>query len=215
MINTLFFDLDGTLFDTAPEFLIALNQLRNQHHKEPITLEALRPWVSYGAQGILKQGFGITPESSHYPKIHQEFLGLYSDGLGKNTKLFEGFEEILEFWMGEGNKWGIVTNKPGWLTEPLLKNIGFWDQAHVIVSGDTVSQPKPEPDSLLYACAQIHALPEKTLYVGDAARDIEAGRRAGMKTIGALYGYIPEEEDPRLWQADYYIERPEELRQYL
>ena len=215
MIKNLFFDLDGTLFDTAPEFLIALNELRLRHQKEAITLNALRPWVSYGAQGILKHGFGITPEEPQYPIVLKEFLNLYAEGLGQNTVLFEGFHEILECWMSEGNKWGIVTNKPGWLTEPLLKNIHFWDKAHVVVSGDTVARLKPEPDSLFYACAQINALPEESLYVGDAARDIEAGRRAGMKTIAALYGYIPLDDDPLLWQADYSILHPSDLKNFL
>lgn len=215
MIKNVFFDLDGTLFDTAPEFLIALNTLRARHHKKAIPLGSLRPWISDGAQGMLKHGFDLTPDDHDYSEICTEFLQLYSNGLGKKTVLFDGFQEILNTWKGKGFKWGIVTNKAAWLTEPLLKNMGFWDQADVVVSGDTVDRLKPAPDSLLYACAHLNVLASESLYVGDAARDMEAGRAAGMKTIAALYGYIPPQENPNYWPADGHILHPSELTKYL
>ena len=111
--------------------------------------------------------------------------------------------------------WGVVTNKPGWLTDPLMDALNLTQRAAAIVSGDTIAKNKPHPEPLFYACEQANINPTHCIYVGDADRDIAAGRAAGMKTIGALFGYILENEDPMDWNADYYVEHPEEILQYI
>ncbi len=215
MINTLLFDLDGTFLDTAPDFLVALNRVRTEHGHPALLLEQVRPWVSYGSKTLLAQCFPLDPEHPTFSDIQTQFLGYYRDCLGQNAPPFEGLLELLADWEAKGHRWGIVTNKAGWLTQPLLERTGFWDKAHVVVSGDTTPHTKPHPYPLQYACEQLQVLPSQCAYVGDALRDIQAGQQAGMKTIAALYGYILPSDDPNTWHADHQITHLNQLGDHL
>lgn len=205
------FDLDGTLVDTAPDLADALNGTRANHGLPPLPFEAIRPTVSLGGAAMIQAGFGVVEADARFIPLRDEFLALYRDGVARRSRLFPGMEQVLARLEENGVPWGIVTNKSGWLTTPLAQALGLAARARCIVSGDTVEQPKPHPAPLLHACKLLGCAPPEALYVGDAKRDMEAGRRAGMTTIVAAYGYIEAGEDPADWQADGLIHHPAEL----
>ena len=122
---------------------------------------------------------------------------------------------LLENLEAKNIAWGIVTNKPSWLTNPLMEALNLTSRAATIVSGDTAEKAKPHPEPMYHACNEAGLDPQTCLYVGDAERDIQAGRAAGMKTVAALFGYIQDDDIPDDWKADYYINHPEEILKLL
>ena len=170
------FDLDGTFADTAPDMALALNRLLESEGREPLPFERIRPHVSHGGRGLIRLGFGLEPGDASYDRLRQTFLDLYRKDLARETRLFPGIEELLGSLERIGIPWGIVTNKPEWLTEPLIAALGLTKRAACLVSGDTTPNTKPHPDPVLYACRQIAVNPAETWYVGDAERDVAAGR---------------------------------------
>jgi phosphoglycolate phosphatase len=214
MLNTpraLLFDLDGTLVDTAPDLAAALNHTLVQHQQPSLPMARIRPVVSHGAQGLIRLGFGLTPEDVAFAPIREQLLAYYYQHLYQHSRLFPGMADVLACLTERQIVWGIVTNKPGWLTEPLLAGLQLTEQAAVIVSGDTCDRPKPDPAPIHYACEQLHLTPQATWYLGDAARDIQAGRAAGCVTVGAAYGYIHPDEQIADWSADHVIQRPADI----
>ena len=205
------FDLDGTLLDTAPDMGAALNDLRAEHKLPPLTADRIRPHVSNGVPALLKLGFGMEPQDTRYAEMRARYLAIYQAGLAKDTRLFHGVEPLLEKLVKLGLSWGIVTNKPGWLTDPLLDAFELRSRAACVVSGDTTARRKPYPDSLLHACKLCGIEPGDSVYVGDAQRDVEAAHAAGMPAIVALYGYLGEDEMPAAWKAEHMIKHPLEL----
>ncbi len=214
-IHTVLFDLDGTLADTAPDLGFALNELLREHGRPPVPYDRIRPQASYGARALLRLGFGITPHDTGYDKLRHRFLDLYAANLCRETRLFPGISELLSALSGRGLNWGIVTNKPAFLTNPLVQALGLADSAACVVSGDTTANSKPHPAPVLYACAQCGSAPASCLFVGDAARDIEAGRSAGMRTLVAMFGYIGETDDPPGWGADALVPSPDAVLEWL
>jgi 2-phosphoglycolate phosphatase len=208
--DALLLDLDGTLLDTAPDMGAALNRLRAEHGFAPLPQDHIRPVVSHGAARLVSLGFPAA-EGEAFERLRLRFLALYATDLASGTRLFEGFEPLLQTLESRGTPWGIVTNKPGWLTGPLLEALGLDRRSACIVSGDTVAERKPHPLPLLHAAAQIGVPAARCLYVGDAERDIEAGRAAGMTTVVAAYGYIAAHEDPLGWRPDGIVRAPGEL----
>ena len=209
------FDLDGTLADTARDLLHALERLCHQEQVDAPCYEEFRPTVSLGSIAMLKLAFDCEPGSRLFDDLRDRFLALYRQDLATHTELFPGMAEVLTELEANGVKWGVVTNKPGWLTEPLLAALGLDHKATCVVSGDTLPKRKPHPDQLLFACECAGVTPQSVVYVGDARVDIEAGSRAGMRTVAALFGYIPPGEDPYAWRADKEIARPDELIEWL
>ncbi|QQS54912.1 MAG: HAD-IA family hydrolase [Candidatus Competibacteraceae bacterium] len=209
------FDLDGTLLDTAPDMTVALNRLRRERDLPDLPVEAIRPTVSHGSPGMLKAGFGLTPDDPLYAELNPRFLALYREAIAVKTTLFPGMADVLDYLEAGAIRWGVVTNKPGWLTEPLLKALDLWPRMACVVSGDTLNARKPDPEPLLYACARIGALPGRSLYVGDAERDILAGRQAGMTALVAGFGYLGAEDRPECWNADGFLRRPSDLFAWL
>ena len=205
------FDLDGTLLDTAPDMGRALNQLLQEQGRSPLPAEVIRPVVSHGSLGLIKLGFDIDQSHSAFESLRDRFLAIYQTGLAQETILFEGMAQVLVALEQRGAPWGIVTNKPGWLTEPLLAALGLLSRATCVVSGDTLTLRKPDPAPLLYACAQLELRPEACVYIGDAERDIEAARRANMPSLVACYGYIQASETPHAWGATAMIQQPLDL----
>ena len=209
--RSILFDLDGTLLDTAPDLVAALNGVLQAHGKPVLAVEVARPYVSRGARGLLQCGFGLNEEAPEYNDYVEEFLGFYRQALCEETTLFEGMPAFLDA-LDEGKcLWGVVTNKMAALTEPLLKQMNLYDRLHVLVSGDTLPEKKPSPRPLLYACGMAGMLPEETIYVGDDRRDIDAANAAGMLSVAARYGYYDESESPDKWGADIVIDHPREL----
>lgn len=201
-INTVLFDLDGTLVDTAPDMAAALNALLQQHGQKPLSFEQIRNSVSKGSIALVKLGFGSELSESEIKALQQQFLNHYEAALYVDSTLFPGMDTLLKKLEQQNIPWGIVTNKPGWLSRPLLEQMQLDQRSACIVSGDDLPRRKPHPDPLLHACKLIKREPSQTVYVGDDERDIQAGRAAGMQTLTALYGYIEGHETPQDWGAD-------------
>ncbi len=204
-------DLDGTLVDTAPDLGLALNMQRERHGMPSLPQVKIRPYASHGSKGLLSVGFGLTPQDAKFSAMREEYLDLYDQVFTRSPILFAGVVELLTAIESKGLRWGVVTNKPRRFTEPLLKAIHLDQRAACVISGDDASRAKPHPDTLLMACAQTATEPSDCVYMGDAERDIQAGKAAGMRTVLALYGYIDATDKPHEWGADAAINEPMEL----
>lgn len=209
--DAVFFDLDGTLADTAPDLAAAANRLVVEHGREPVAYELLRPVASHGARGLIGAAFGKGPDDPDFPALRDAFLNYYEADIAVQTRLFDGMESVLDALESAGVRWGIVTNKIARFTDPLVAAIGLTPRAAAVVSGDTTPYPKPHPAPLLHAASVSGVAPERCAYVGDDLRDIQAGKAAGMITITAAYGYCGEGEPPERWGGDYLVRHPSEL----
>jgi phosphoglycolate phosphatase len=210
-IETVFFDLDGTLADTAPDLANALNRVLVEQNQSPLSIDEIRPTVSLGGNAMICHAFGIDEEDPLFTSLRERFLTIYHGGLANATRLFPGMEDVLDSIEAGGFSWGVITNKSAWLTEPLMEELDLNLRAGCIVSGDSTEQRKPHPAPMLHACELVGCNPSHTLYIGDAQRDIEAGQRAGMHTLVAMYGYIAKDEDPASWGADGFVNSPVEI----
>jgi 2-phosphoglycolate phosphatase len=208
--TALLIDLDGTLLDKAPDMAGALNRLLEAEGRAPLAYATIRPVGSHGAVRLVKLGFPAA-EGDEFERLRLRFLELYSRNLAEHTRPFPGLLAVLDELERRAVPWGVVTNKPGWLTDPLMAQLGLDRRAGCIVSGDTVAERKPHPLPLLHAAELIRVAPRHCVYVGDAERDIQAGRAAGMRTVIAAYGYLSEEDSPACWNATGMVERPEQL----
>lgn len=209
------FDLDGTLLDTAPDFIRVVNQQLNRHNMESVDPQRIRKTVSNGARALINLAFGLDEGDEHFISRHSELLDLYEQSIADETVFFPGIDLFLKELELRSIPWGIVTNKPSRFTLPLLDKLNLSDRCSVTICPDDVRQRKPHPEPLFLACKRIECSPEKTIYVGDHARDIEAGRRAGMTTIAARYGYIDTPEQVLEWKADFIIDHGNELSECL
>jgi phosphoglycolate phosphatase len=214
-IRTVLFDLDGTLLDTAPDLADALNTVLVEQGQAPLPFEHIRPVVSHGGIALIELGFRLERSDPAFESLRQRLLDVYRANLSARTRPFPGIPELLDTIEARGLNWGVVTNKPGWLTDPLLQELELFDRAVCVVSGDTLDERKPHPAPMLYACELAGSTPEQCVYLGDAQRDIEAGINAGMHTLVALFGYIQAEDDPLGWNADAAINTPGELLEWL
>ena len=196
------FDLDGTLLDTAPDFVLALNALRAEEALPPLAAAEIRPHVSHGSAALICAGFGVAAEPADFERRRLRLLDHYAHVLAQATVPFAGVEEVLLTLEARSLPWGIVTNKPGWLTTPLLTAVGLERRAGCVISGDTTPRAKPFPDPLLEGARQLGIPAASCLYVGDAERDVEAARAAGMPVLVALYGYIGADDHPERWGSD-------------
>ena len=212
--NAVLFDLDGTLVDTAPDMVAVLQELQRSHGIDPVDYELGRAYVSNGALGLLGLGF---PDIEHAvgSELHAAYLERYALRLCEASALFPGLDRLLQVLDAAGLPWGVVTNKPAHLTDPLLDCLALAARSACTVSGDTLPQRKPDPAPLLHACELAGLLPQNTIYVGDASRDIQAGQNAGMATIAAAYGYVTPDDDPQRWGADLVAADTAELTQIL
>ena len=196
-----FFDLDGTLVDTAPDMVATLQELQREHGIREISYEHGRVNVSNGAAGLLRAGFPEWDEDRRQQLVPM-YIERYKPRVAQDTRVFAGLSDLLDELDEQGCPWGVVTNKPAHLTEPLMQSLALAHRSAATVSGDTLEERKPHPAPLLHACELANVDPATTLYVGDAQRDIEAGNAAGMITIAATYGYIVSDDDPLQWEAD-------------
>jgi N-acetyl-D-muramate 6-phosphate phosphatase len=213
LTTTILFDLDGTLVDTAPDLGHALNLQLIKHGKSPLPYEAIRPFASHGSRGLVGLGFGVLPHHDNFIAMRDEYLSIYGTVNMRSPTLLPGIADLLQAIESRHIQWGIVTNKPRRFTENLIESMGIQleSRAACIVCGDDAPQPKPSPATLLMACEQIGVNPKDCIYVGDAERDIIAGKTAGMKTVVALFGYIDVSDKPAEWGADVMIHQPIEL----
>ncbi|MGI9220591.1 MAG: HAD-IA family hydrolase [Woeseiaceae bacterium] len=208
--RAVFFDLDGTLVDTAPDMVVALQEVQRANDVEPVSYQLGRSHVSNGAMGLLKLAF---PDRTVEPDgaLVCDFLELYKQRVCVNSRVFDGIGELLLSLDNAGISWGVVTNKPTYLTLPIMQQLKLTERSACIVCGDTLPTRKPDPATLLHASEIANVSPADSIYVGDALRDIEAGDNAGMATIAVGYGYIVQDDDPRAWGADQFAANTEEL----
>jgi phosphoglycolate phosphatase len=206
------FDLDGTLVDTAPDMVAVLQDMQRDHGYDPVAYDYGRSNVSNGAMGLLRIGFpDIDTEDREI--LVCEYIERYADRLCELSTVFAGMGALLDSLDDTDCPWGVVTNKPEHLTNPLLEQLELAHRSACTISGDTLAVRKPEPDPILLGCDIAGVDAHRSIYVGDSARDIESGLRAGAATIAAAYGYITEDDDPREWGADIIALDTRELTQ--
>ena len=214
-IKAVLFDLDGTLADTALDLGGALNTLLREQGLPEVSMDEIRPVASHGASGLLKLGMNLDKSDPNHARLRQQYLDTYETCFDKDTVLFEGIDDLVQAIHARGLKWGIITNKPHTFTHRLVPQLGFSVAPDVVVSGDTTAEAKPSTKPMFYACDQINIAPEACLYVGDAERDMQAGKNAGMKTVLVSWGYIHADDKTEEWPADSVIDTPEQLLQLL
>ncbi|GAA5525362.1 N-acetylmuramic acid 6-phosphate phosphatase [Microbulbifer aestuariivivens] len=210
-MKAVLFDLDGTLLDTAPDFIVVLNQLRRQEQLPPLSAEAIREVVSNGARAMVQLAFGGDEGEPVFESLRQRFLDLYLANLAEHTVPFPGITDLLHKLAAADIAWGVVTNKPAAYTTPLMRAFAHLPQPSAIVCPDDVTQRKPHPEPIFLACSRIGCAPEEAVYVGDHARDIEAGKAAGTPTIACSYGYIDAGDSAANWNADHLVDSAEEI----
>lgn len=213
--SAVLFDLDGTILDTADDLGLALNYVLRTCGLSEISPEQYRPVASHGSRGLLNLGFGDRIQEFDFETLKTQFLEFYLQNISVET-CYMPFAETTLLTLNElGVPWGIVTNKPQFLTEQLVTHFPLLQYCGVVVSGDTLPKAKPDPGLVNWAMGRLNVLPQNTLYIGDAERDIEAGRRAFMKTAVVLNGYIREEDTPMKWNADLILEDLSKLTDHL
>tara|TARA_Y100000996_G_scaffold172434_1_gene134042 strand:- start:452 stop:1114 length:663 start_codon:yes stop_codon:yes gene_type:complete len=189
------FDLDGTLIDTAPDFLISLNNVLSNHSRENVTMEKIRPHISEGSSKLIKLFFEINEEHMSFEQYKNEFLNEYASNLTKSSRLFDGMETIIQYLNDNGIMFGVVTNKYHEYAEPIINSFPELQTIKILVCPDHVSISKPDPEGILLACSKLKVSPKDAVYLGDHINDLKAGLAAGTDVIGCLYGYSLEEVD--------------------
>jgi N-acetyl-D-muramate 6-phosphate phosphatase len=204
------FDLDGTLLDSAPDMVAAIDAMRAARGQPPMALAELRPHVSKGGLAMIAAAFPDIDEGERKRWL-PEFLDCYQRALGQHSALFDGIDAMLAALEDAGCVWGIVTNKPEYLARQIMPVLGWEERCAVLIGGDTLSARKPDPLPLRVAAERIGVAAVDCVYVGDDERDIVAARAAGMPSVVALWGYRLDGDDPIAWQGDVMIETPSEL----
>lgn len=219
-IQAVLFDLDGTLVDTAPDFIRIIKKMCSQHNHPCPTDEAIRQQVSAGATAMVRLIFGeeLADNLQNDAKLlsyRQEFLDLYEQDICVDSCLFLGLDELLQQLQNKQIPWGVVTNKPRYLAEKLLKHFKWTQGCAVLVCPDDVKQTKPHPEPMYLACQKLLVDPSACIYVGDHIRDIQAGKAAGMMTAVAAFGYITPDVDIQTWGADAILQTPRSLSDWI
>lgn len=211
-LQSVIFDLDGTLVDTADEFVVVVQALRAEYELPPLEPAHIRATVSNGARALVTLALASTAADAVFERQRERLLELYSEVLGSSARPYPGIPPLLEELAERGISWGIATNKPRLYTERLLECLAFSPAPGSVVCADDVRESKPHPEPLYLNCRQLGCSPARAIYIGDHLRDIQAGRRAGMYTIAALYGYIQPDDDPHLWGAHATAQLSTDLR---
>lgn len=205
------FDLDGTLLDSALDFHAIVNALLIEHNRSPVTYEFLKSEVSEGARAMLCHAFALPADDELIEALLVELLARYETQVCDHAMMFPGMDELLLHLEAAGIPWGIVTNKPRRFSETILHKLALHSRCSVLVCPEDVTHTKPDPESLYLACKLTHTCATSSIYIGDHLRDIDAGNRANMFTIGALYGYIRANENTATWNADHYVTDVEQI----
>lgn len=210
-IRAVMFDLDGTLLDTAPDFVVVLNQLLEENQHPALPADLIRRSVSNGARALVSLGFGIDDKDPRFEQLRVRLLELYTLHIAVHTQLFPGISDLLYKLQEHGIAWGIATNKPSTYTHQLLDALQIQPAPLSIICPEDVKERKPHPESMFLASQHVGCIPNEIVYVGDHKRDIDCGRDAGAITIAAAYGYIEEDDDISTWQADYRVDHASEI----
>jgi phosphoglycolate phosphatase len=213
--HAVLFDLDGTLIDSAPDLAGAANDLRLERGLPELPFARLRPMVGAGARGMVGVAFGVKPGDADFEALRDAFLARYAQRMLSQTVVFEAMEPVLHTLERCGVRWGVVTNKATRFTEPIVDGLGLRPRLSALVCGDTTPHSKPHPAPLLEAARQLGVEAAGCVYVGDDARDVVAGRAAGMATLAAQWGYLGEGSGVHEWGADAVLGMPSELLNWL
>lgn len=211
MLKAVLFDMDGTLLDTAPDFIAVCQAMLKAHGRAPIDDQRIQDVVSGGARAMVAATFDMDPEAPGFEALRQEFLDRYQEHCAVFTRPYEGMAELLESIERSRLIWGVVTNKPVRFAAPIMEQLGLAERSAVLVCPDHVKNSKPDPEMLLLACSQLNIDPSEVLFIGDDLRDIESGRAAGTKTAAVRYGYIHPDDNPAHWGADVIVDHPRDL----
>lgn len=214
-LRAVLFDMDGTLVDSAPDFIAVCQAMRQVRGLPALDPQRIRDQVSGGARAMVCASFELAPEHPQFAALRDEFLARYQEHCAVLTRPFDGIPELLADLEQARLRWGVATNKPLHYAEPIMRQLQLAERAAVLVCPEHVTRSKPDPEMLLLACEQLELDPRQVLYVGDDARDIEAGRAAGIRTVAVRYGYIHPDDNPNHWGADLVIDHPRELRDVL
>ena len=209
--RAVFFDLDGTLADTADDLAAPVNTIHVERGQAPLPVEDLRPFASAGARGLIGKGLGVGKDDPRFEALRVEFLERYERDIVVHTRLFEGIAELLERLEVESIQWGIISNKIERYVRIIVERLGLGSRSVIAYGGDSAARPKPHPDLMLLALKTTGFAGADCVYVGDDLRDVVAGRAAGMKTVAAAYGYCGDAQSPEQWGADALIRHPKEL----
>ena len=208
-------DLDGTLFDTAPDLIGSLNALRAENGLDALPAAEFASSVGHGSAPMIARGFNLDPADHRFEPLRERFLALYHEHLSEQTRPYEGMEAALDALEAAAIPWGIVTNKPGWLTRPLITALGYDHRPDCVVTGDDMARRKPHPHQVTEGARRLGLAASECVVIGDAERDIQAGRQAGTLTLVALYGYLSGDDRVRCWGADGLIAHPLELLRWV
>ncbi|KAA8730937.1 HAD-IA family hydrolase [Acinetobacter qingfengensis] len=217
-MKAVLFDLDGTLIDTAADFIRIIQQMCRDKGVDVVAAETIRTQVSEGARAMVKLVYPeLAVDDSLFLQHRQNFLDCYGADIAVDTDLFQGMNDLLVDLETQQIPWGIVTNKPRWLSETLLQALNLTDRCAVLVCPEDVKQTKPDPEPMFLAASKLSIAPEQIVYIGDHPRDIDAGKNANMPTILAAYGYLPPNasDDLTAWQADYIAQDVQSLHKII
>ncbi|MEZ8093150.1 HAD-IA family hydrolase [Photobacterium swingsii] len=210
-ITGVLFDLDGTLLDTAPDMALAANKVLANHGIPPLREHQIQANTSFGAKGLLEAGFDGIPDHLDFPQLRQAFLDYYQENICINTRFYQGIETLLLTLEQHNVPWGIMTNKPAFLTDLLLPFFPLLLKAKAIVCGDTLPLAKPHPEPLLYASELIAIPHHQCAYIGDIEKDMIAANAANMQGYVASWGYIGEHHSPEEWNAAGVLPTPQDI----
>lgn len=210
-IKAFLFDLDGTLLDTALDFIAIIQHMRQQQGMPPIEPTIIRQLASSGARAMVSAGLELAADSPELEQHTTEFLQHYQQDYARLTRPFAGVQQLLDLLHQQQIPWGVATNKPQHFAAPILEQLGLRQHMACLICPEQVAQAKPAPDMLLLACQQLGIAPQQAIYLGDDQRDIQAAQQAQMPSIAVGYGYHPAHEQPQNWGADFYIATSEQL----
>ncbi|WP_349971508.1 N-acetylmuramic acid 6-phosphate phosphatase MupP [Pseudomonas caspiana] len=214
-LRAVLFDMDGTLLDTAPDFIAICQAMLAERGLPPVADKLIRDEISGGAKAMVAATFALSPDAEGFEALRLEFLERYQRDCAVHSKLFDGMEELLADIEKANLIWGVVTNKPVRFAQPIMDQLGLSQRSALLICPDHVTRSKPDPEPLILACNMLDLDPASVLFVGDDLRDIESGRDAGTKTAAVRYGYIHPNDNPDHWGADVVVDHPLELRKVL
>ena len=191
-VRLVLFDLDGTLADTAPDLAYALNRTLEENDRPPLPFDAIRPQVSHGGAALIRLGFRVDQEDTRFKGYYDRLIDTYKANIDRETRLFDGMERVLDHLEARAIPWGVVTNKPSWLTNPLMDRLGLARRAACVVSGDTTANRKPHPEPIIKAIRALEMRPDESLYVGDSNTDVESANSAGAVSVFYSDGENPD-----------------------
>ncbi|WP_297845480.1 N-acetylmuramic acid 6-phosphate phosphatase MupP [Pseudomonas sp.] len=214
-LRAVLFDMDGTLLDTAPDFIAICQSMLADRGFPPVADKLIRDEISGGAKAMVAATFALSPMAPEFEALRLEFLERYQVNCAVHSTLFDGMAELLADIEKANLIWGVVTNKPVRFAQPIMEQLGLAERSAILICPDHVTNSKPHPEPLILACKMLDLHPASVLFVGDDLRDIESGRDAGTKTAAVRYGYIHPHDNPDHWGADVVVDHPLDLRRVL